>query len=228
MNDNDLERRLRAETGPRERGYVPAQLPASPESPPSPSRPTRIVRVAVLVGAVAAGALAVAVASALINGNAPEGGVGVGGTPTPTASGSPHQPTDCQPVDVALTAEPWGGAAGSRGTVVTVALADGRYPCVIQRHVGATVADADGENLVAAYVRMIYEPVVLSPGERYTVGVTWSNWCGGDVVEPVSLALESGGVGFPVDVPGGADPVPPCLGENAPSALNTTGLQPAE
>ena len=27
MNDNDLERRLRAESGPREQGYVAAELP---------------------------------------------------------------------------------------------------------------------------------------------------------------------------------------------------------
>jgi hypothetical protein len=111
--------------------------------------------------------------------------------------------------------------------VVTIQLADGRYPCIVQRNIGASIDDANGTTLVSAVVLMIYDPVVLNPGDEFTVGVAWSNWCAGTVAEPVSLALSSGGVELPVDVPDGTDPVPPCLGENMPSDLTVTGLQPA-
>jgi hypothetical protein len=185
------------------------------------------MRGALVLGTVAAGVLAVLVASALISPDAPSGGVGAGGeqTATPSASTSPRQPGDCQPADLVLAAEPWGGAAGSRGTVVTITLVDGRYPCLVQRAVGGSIRDANGTILVSAVVPLIYDPVVVNPGDAFDVGVSWSNWCEGSVAEPVSLSISSGGIEFPVDVPGGADPVPPCLGENQPTNLNVTGLQ---
>ena len=224
MNDNDLERRLRTESGPREGGYVPSQLPSTIDPPPSRGA-SRTLRAAVLVGAVAAGALAVAAVSALIDGGSPDGGVGSGTTATPSASASPFEPADCQPLDLQLAAEPWTGAAGSRGTVVAITLADGRYPCILQQHVGAEIADAEGTVLTSAVIPMIYAPVQLDPAAEFTVGVSWSNWCDAEVAEPVSLAIVSGGVYFPVEVPDGADPVPPCLGENMPTTLNVTELQ---
>ena len=228
MNDNDLERRLRAESGPREQGYLAVPLPEAFGSLPAAPRRGRAKRGVLVVGAVAAGVLAVAAVSALMTPGT-QNDVGAGGdeTATPVASTSPRQPTDCQAMDVALTAEPWGGAAGSRGTVVTVRLVDGRYPCIVQRHIGASIQDANGTTLVSAVVPMIYDPVVLNPGDQFSVGVAWSNWCDGTVAEPVSLALASGGEEFPVDVPGGTDPVPPCLGEDMPSDLTVTRLEPA-
>src|SRR6187402_722919 len=124
MNDNDLERRLRAETGPREQGYAPSQLPETPDAAPGAPRRSHFMRGALVLGTVAAGVLAVLAASALMSPGAPNGGVGAGGTSTSEATASPREPAACQPMDLELTAEPWGGAAGSRGTVVTISLAD--------------------------------------------------------------------------------------------------------
>ena len=230
MNDNDLERRLRSESGPREEGYRAVPLPDAPGEQPGRPHPNRLLRAGLVIATVGAGVLAVAAASALLTPGQPNQGVGEGATltPSPSPSASPSAPADCQPVDLALTAEPWGGAAGSRGTVVTVSLADGRYPCIVQRNVAATIRDADGTALVSAVVDMIYDPVVLDPGDEYTVGVAWSNWCDGSAAEPVTLVLSSGAVEFPLDVPAGADPVPPCMGENAESTLSVTQLQPAD
>ena len=229
MSNDDLERRLRTESGPREQGYAPTPLPDAPGALPPARRPRRAMQGALVLATVGAGVLAVAAVSALMSPGAPGGGVGEGGDPTvtPVATTSPRLPTDCQPADLELTAEPWGGAAGSRGTVVTIGLADGRYPCIVQRHIGGAIADANGETLVAAVVPLIYDPVLIEPDSAFTVGVSWTNWCGAEVARPVSLTL-----GFspplPVEVPAGTDPVPPCMGENAESALNVTQVQPAD
>jgi Protein of unknown function (DUF4232) len=222
MSDNDLERRLRAESGPREQGYVESELPASFEPQ---ARPSRLMRTAILTGAVSAGVLAVVVGSAILaGGGVPDNGAGAVATPTPTYGASNPEPVACQPMDVVLSAEPWGGAAGSRGTVITVTLADGRYPCTLQRYSSARITDADGEELVSAAVPRA-DDLILRAGDVLSMGVAWSNWCGPEVVGPVSLALVSGGVDFEVDVPGGAAPIPPCLGENAPSGLSVTELR---
>jgi hypothetical protein len=227
MNDNDLERRLRSETGPREGGYRAVPLPDAPDSPARASKGGRLMQAGLVLATVGAGVVAVLAASALMSPDAPNGGVGAGGTSTPQATATPREPAACQPADLGLTAEPWGGAAGSRGTVVTISLADGRYACYLQRHIGGEIWDADGKPLVGAYVPAIYDPVPVNPNDVFTVGVSWSNWCGDDVAEPVALRLSSDRAAFPVEVPDGADPVPPCMGENQDSTLNVTELQPA-
>lgn len=225
MNDNDLERRLRSESGPREDGYVASQLPASLE-PAVP--PSRVMRTAILAGAVVAGVLAVVVGSAMLSdGGVPENGVGAGETATPAATASPPEPTYCQPMDVELTAEPWGGAAGSRGTVVTVTLAENRYPCTIERNAYVGIFDAEGSVLISTEEEGPTDPILLRPADALVMGVSWSNWCAPDVPRPIRLVLYSLGSTFPVDVPVGADPLPPCMGEGQPS-LNVTGFQPAD
>ncbi len=220
MNDNDLERRLRAESGPREEGYLPSQLPATLDSG-TDRRPSRAMRLAVLVPAVVAGVAVVAVAAALINGSGPDG---VGAGPTPTAMPSPtqHEPAVCQPNDVEFTAEPWGGAAGSRGTVVTVGLADGRYPCLFAALPGARI-EAQGATLVESEARGTSPTNVLEDGTSAEFSVTWSNWCG-EPSDSTNLVVVSGGIDFPVAVPNGIGAMPPCMGENSPSTLSVTDL----
>ena len=120
MSDNDLERRLRSESGPREQGYAPSPLPEAPDAAAGAPRRGGMMRGALVLGTVAAGVLAVLAASALMSPGAPNGGVGAGETSTPRATASPPEPAACQPIDLEMVAEPWGGAAGSRGTVVTI------------------------------------------------------------------------------------------------------------
>jgi hypothetical protein len=104
---------------------------------------------------------------------------------------------------------------------------DGRYPCYLERHLGGQITNSNGEPLVAADVILISQPVLIQPGEVFTLGVSWSNWCG-DLAGGFNLVLVSGDIEYPVDVPEGIGPVPPCLGENEPSVLNVTDLQPAD
>ncbi|HEY8179750.1 MAG TPA: DUF4232 domain-containing protein [Candidatus Limnocylindria bacterium] len=223
MNDNDLEQQLRTQTGPREGGYVPSQLPATLDSGPD-RRPSRALHLAVLVPAVVAGVAVVAVAAALLTGGGP-GGVGSGSSPTQPASSTPPEVTHCQPADVAFEAEAWGGAAGSRGTVVTVRLADGRYPCLFSPVPGARI-EAQGATLVESAAAGADAMYTLETGMQARFSVTWSNWCG-KAFDSVNLVVVSGGVDHPVEVPPGIGAMPPCMGENTPSTLSVTDLSSA-
>lgn len=227
MTNDDLERQLRSQRGPREDGYLPTNLPASLEHErPGGTQPSRLVRIGAFAGVAAAAALAVALLGGVFSGDTP--GVGSGTSDEPSPSDVAHA-SACGPADVALTGEAWGGAAGSRGTNVTVALATGRYTCMLGEIVEARITDASGVTLVTTQPASQVSGLVLlaSGGQSYTVGVAWSNWCGTPVAEPVTLALRFDGWAVPgeVTIPsGGTDPVPPCNGGPV-SNLSVTGLQ---
>jgi hypothetical protein len=228
MNDNDLERDLRSQRGPREEGYTPAVLPMTrEEAPVRASGVSRLPRAAMFAGVAVAGALAVALVAGIFSG--PGSDVG-SGSASPSAAASAPAVAVCAPApaDVTFSAEPWGGAAGSRGTTVTVTLADGRYPCALGGRVAALISDANGTLLVSGQSAAVGS-VDLEPNTAFTLGVAWSNWCGNDPAAPVSLSLKIEGwtSAVPVSVPAGANPVPPCNGAGAPSSLSVTALEPA-
>jgi Domain of unknown function (DUF4232) len=240
MNENDLERELRSQRGPREEGYVPAHLPVTLEEAPLPGRrPARLPRVAMLVAAGAAGALAVAIAAGFFSGPGPIPEVGAGSeSPSAAQSAAAQSATalpTCGLADVSFIAEPWGAAAGSRGTTVYVTLAAGRQPCTLSHSydVTAEIRDANGELLVSGTSPTFRPPPIptidLEPGAAYISGIAWSNWCGDDPAAPVRLSLElvARFAAVAVDVPAGVNPVPPCNGVGQPSSLSVTSLQPA-
>lgn len=234
MGHDDLERRLRTERGPREAGYAPADLPATIEQRERPRRAASVMRVGLLAGAAVAALLAVAIVSGLgRGGNANVGGVG-SGSPTASPSSALATPTPvastggaCAAGDVVSTAEPWGGAAGGRGTIVTVTLADGAAACDVATGPRGRMVDGSGAQLVVSDVA-VTGTTRLEPGARYTVGVEWSNWCQSAPAGPVGLELQLDGSSWmPVAVSGGADPVPPCNGTD-PTSLSVTELQAAQ
>ena len=229
MNDDELERALRSQQGPREAGYAPTPLPSTLEPGRSPG-PSRLMRLGILVPAAVAGALAVAVAGSLLSGTAPGPG-GTSGSSQPTASTSASGAVaPCAPADVTFSAEQWGGAPGSHGTVVTVTLAPGRASCTLATAVVGQIADADGKALVRGESDVSGRTVALDAGAAFTIGVQWSNWCGDVLAAPVQLSMSlSGwdGAWTPISVPvAGTDPVPQCNGAGQPSSLSLTELQP--
>ena len=130
-----------------------------------------------------------------------------------------------------MTAEPWGGAAGSRGTVVTLSLASGRQACMLGKGLAAEMLDANGSVLVTTAAAETGESVSLAPGASFTIGISWSNWCASAPAAPVTLSLKMSGWASFVAVPvpsGGADPVPPCMGSTEPTVLSWTGLEPQQ
>jgi hypothetical protein len=227
MNDNDLERDLRSQRGQREEGYTPAVLPMTPDGGHIPaSGLSRLPRAAMFGGVAVAGALAVAVVAGIFSGSGPDVG---SGSPSPSAGASTPAVVACGPGDVAVTAEPWGGAAGSVGTVVTIRLLDGRDPCAIDGRLAASIADANGNVLVSARTSSP-SSASLDANTAFTVGVAWSNWCAGQLATPVTLSLRIDGwaSGADVQVPGGPDRSLPCSGAGQPSSLSVTDLQPAQ
>ena len=233
MNDNDLERELRSQRGPREAGYNPTTLPMALEEGPAPgAKPSRLGRAGLFVGVGVAGALAVAVIVGVLSGPGSGPDVGSGNSTEPSPSDALSAPA-CGPADVTLTGEPWGGAAGSRGTTVTVRLASGRYNCTLAPVTGAQITGGGsvgvGVGSEIASGADLGPSVPLGADTAYTVGVTWSNWCGASVSEPVTLALTFHGWPAPRQVEiadGGIDPVPPCSG-GGETSVSVTDLQPA-
>ena len=229
MNDNELERDLRSQRGPREGSYTPAVLPMTLDGAPGPTaKPSRLGRAGLLVGVGAAGALAVAAAAAILAG--PGAGPEVGaGSESPSAEATAALAGDCGTLDVAFTAEPWGGAAGSRGTVVFMSLAAGRYACHLTVPIVATITDAGGTVLVSGGTASVGGSVELVPGARFQLGIRWSNWSGADVAEPVTLSLAATGWASPVavDVPSGGIGRPPCSGTAEVTSLSLTELEAA-
>jgi uncharacterized protein DUF4232 len=238
MNDQDLERDLRTQRGPREEGYAPVRLPMALGEAPVAGRETpRLPRAAMLVAAGLAGALVVAIVAGAFSGSGPGVGATDSASPSADTSTSPSAAAStpasgggaCGPQDVTLTAEPWGGAAGSRGTVVTLTLAGGHQACTLGKGLAAEMADANGSVLVTTAATEPGGLVALEPGASFTVGITWSNWCGTAPAAPVTLQLKMSGWEAFVAVPvptGGADPVPPCLGSTEPTVLSWSGLEP--
>jgi len=236
MNDNDLERDLRSQRGPREEGYTPAVLPMTLEDRATAAPvPSRLGRASLLVAVAAAGALVAAVVAGVLSGPGPGPEVGAG-SESPTASESQSAtesdpgPGLCGIADVEFSAEPWSGAAGSRGTVVTISLADGRYPCAVAAQVAAQLSDANGSALVSGQSAPILPaPDLLGPGSAVTLAVKWSNWCLEVPAMPVRLSIRL--FGWPsaieVPVPEGPDTAPPpCNDESLPPSLSVTNPQP--
>lgn len=228
MNE-EIERRLQSERGPREEGYAPILLPASLDAGRQGDwRGSRLLSAATLVGVAAAGVLAVIFVGGILSGPGPDIGGRVSAAPSPAASGGGGT---CEQSDITFTAEPWGGAAGSRGTTITIALAPERPACRLSRLVSVQIEDANGNVLVGMVSLVAGGPVLLEPGAAYAGGAAWSNWCAGAPASPVTLAVRLGSwppVWVPVDVPaGGVSPVPPCSGQG-PSLLggSTFELQP--
>ena len=230
MNEKELERRLRTERGPRDEGYHPAALPETLGQARAEPGPSGLTRLALLVPAAVAGVIAVALVAGSLSGRGPLD-PGDQSSPTPSAgASSADAPIACRIQDLAFSAEPWTAGAGSRGTVVSVRLADGRSPCETDTWAGGSISDEQGTVLVtAAKTLQERHAVVIQPGKTYTIGVAWSNWCTAPPAMPVSLSIQQGMMqSVVVSTPEpGADPVPPCLGENQPTNLSVTDLQPA-
>lgn len=229
MNNDDLERQLRAQAGPREVGYQPTVLPATLEAEPRRSRPLSASRMALVGAAVLAGA-ALAIALTRVPQPAPSG-VGAGGSPgpSPTVRATPTQPepATCVAGDFAWSTDPWGGAAGSRGTNVLLRGVTSLTGCLIAGDVSVQIRDANGQVLVSATTT---SHLRSTAGDVFEIGIAWSNWCGQDPAAPLTAALQLPGdaTEVPLVAPGDAGiPVPPCNGEGQPSNLSVTEIQPS-
>jgi Domain of unknown function (DUF4232) len=256
MNGDRIEHSLRGR-GPREHGADLAPLPASITEARAQlgiigrhRRLPLVARAVATVGAAAAGVILAALAGTWLLGGFQPGGTGgsvsvssptattpsLQVTPTPQATMAPTpqataQPspavTACLASSLHASAQPWGGAAGSRGTTLTVTNS-GTVTCTLHGRPGASIADASGAVLVStAEAATPSDPVMrLAPGQSAITSVVWSNWCGTTPSAPMQVTLVIGGQTLAVEADASAPAVlvPPCLG-SAASSLSTIAFQ---
>jgi hypothetical protein len=225
MNDTDLEQRLRSQAGPREKGYVLASLPTSIDSPRASRRGGTVFGMAVLIPAVAAGVVAVAIGAAALS-QPPRG---LGTSESPTASPSVDVTGVCRPGELVAAAEDWGGAAGSRGTVVTIEILRRGGDCRVDEPFTVTIRTTTGVTLAeGASPAGPSEGILIGQwaGDA-RVGVSWSNWCDDPIRGDVVIALEFRHAGEVVVKPGGprGSEIPPCMGDGLPPTISITALE---
>ena len=220
MNRDQIERALR-DPGPREAGYVeqPLRLGSPPERGSLLQTTFRIAS----FGAVAVAGAAVALLltrGSLFAPTAPGAG-----TTTPTATPASANRA-CSNTDLAWTADPWGGAAGSRGTTVTIRGVSSLIGCRIVGSAGLVLRDANGAVLVQGMSAA--SAVDVKAGSLFRMGIMWSNWCGSAPASPLtlSLTLPGGEAAAPLPVPGTIDGEF-CNGPGQASSLTGTDFQPA-
>jgi hypothetical protein len=137
-------------------------------------------------------------------------------------------PAKCRGADFAVSTDPWGGAAGSRGTIVVLRVVDSVTACRIGGALDGQITDPAGSVLVEARSDPTLASTVTA-GTQLEIGVAWSNWCGPEPTRPLelSIVLPGDAAPFPLVPPPGTEIlVPPCLGEGQPSSLSITSLQP--
>jgi hypothetical protein len=244
MNDNDLERRLRSESGPREQGYLPSQLPAELEQPARTSR-RAMGRGAALLGAGIAGLAAVAlaaVASGLVSGPPNIGAESSTPSASPSFTDRVPSPTTaatvspepsavasrlCRSAEIGMDIESWDGAAGSRGTVVTV-YGDN---CQVQQPFDVAIQTDTGDVLASGRSpEEVTQGIFLDAEQGHRIGVHWSNFCGdvdfGQVAVVFSFPGTEGLLMVAPEVTAGQ--LPPCMEPNAPPSVSATDIQPVQ
>ena len=231
MKNDRIERALRS-PGPREQGYQPSALPlTAADARRGPAHRSRLT----LAGAFQVGAWAVAtglvIAFLLSRGATPPVGnsVPVPGTtpatasPTPTPSASPGPLAGCRAGDFAWSSDPWGGAAGSRGTNVLLRTVDSAPTCEIRGKAKVVIRDGNGRALISTSGGG-NSTLSVKAGALLEIGISWSNWCGADPARPLSASLRLPGdaTEVPLAAPPGVDGTPPCNGPGQPSSLSVT------
>jgi hypothetical protein len=144
----------------------------------------------------------------------------------PTTVTSPGAPA-CASADIKATGGPWGGAAGSRGTDVSVQNV-GASSCLLPARPSVSLVDPAGTALLASEPAPQGGGQTIGPGETLGFSLVFSNWCDQSVSLPLSLrlALADGAVEIDSLSVATADELPPCNGPGQPAALSTIEWQP--
>jgi hypothetical protein len=137
--------------------------------------------------------------------------------PTPAASGPAT--AACSAADLKVSHGLVEGTAGSRDTEVVLVTA---ARCVLPAWPTFGLRDAAGRGLVAGAPGGSGE-AVIAPGGSYASEVQFSNWCGAEQTDPLTLVLQVGGES--IAVTGGPFPeegdMPPCTATGLPMLSGT-------
>jgi uncharacterized protein DUF4232 len=158
---------------------------------------------------------------------------GCAATLSPSPSGPPNPSVassgaaaSCTAADVQATGGPWGGAAGSRGADVTVAV-KGTTACLLPPRPVVAIIDATGAVVLQAKPVVAVSQPPLAVGRSASFSMMFSNWCDPAPKLPLRPVLvvgsgevEIGGLSLTT-----ADALPPCNGPGQPASLSATDWQ---
>ena len=228
MNRDQIQRSLR-QPGPLEQGYQPVAIPADLADARRRRGPNGRLMAVGQLGMVAAAVVAGAAIAVVLTRLPAPGGNGAGaGVPTPSTAASHTQTAAaCRAEDFAWSTDPWGGAAGSRGTTVLARGVTSLAGCEIRGSATLVLSDGNGHTLLSATSPA--STVSVGAGTLLEIGISWSNWCAADPAAPLALSLTLPGDtnSVPLVASAGGIQVPPCNGQGQPSVLNATDFQPS-
>jgi hypothetical protein len=149
-------------------------------------------------------------------------------SPSAAASASPSaSPAEvpCASTDVRATGGPWGGAAGSRGSDITVEN-QGPAACLLPAGPAIALVDNTGTVLLTTPAQAGSGPSV-SPGGSTGFSLLFGNWCAQGLYLPLHfrLALAGDAVDIGNLAVSSADELPPCNGPGQPATLSATPWQ---
>ena len=129
--------------------------------------------------------------------------------------------------DIQATGGAWGGAAGSRGSDITL---ENHGPAACLLPAGPTIAllDQGGTVLLTTPARAGSGPS-LAPNGQIGFSLVLGNWCDQSVALPLHfrLALAGDAVDIGSLLISTTDELPPCNGPGQPADLSTTDWQPS-
>ena len=125
-----------------------------------------------------------------------------------------------------MTGGPWGGAAGSRGTDVTVE-SKSVSACQLPASPAVVALDAGGAVVAQGKFGAVGSGPELQPGGHEKFSLEFSNWCNQNVRLPMHFALRlaTGSTEIAQAAITSVDELPPCNGPGQPVSLSTTAWE---
>jgi Protein of unknown function (DUF4232) len=132
----------------------------------------------------------------------------------------------CGTSDIAATAGPIGGAAGSRGADVEVKTS-GPASCQLPEFPAIAVVDQTGAVLLQSPLPLTADGPVISSSDSFTFSFQLSNWCDQSTKLPLHVALVvASGLADVGGLSMAAGDLPPCNGPGQPATVSATEWAP--
>jgi len=126
----------------------------------------------------------------------------------------------CVVTDLAVAADPWGAAAGSRGADVAVQN-QGGASCSLPSGPSVAILDDSGGTVLEGSADAVSDGLTLVPGASASFTILFSNWCDETVALPLHVVLRVGDEGLQIPTLDlAAGDLPPCNGPDQPPSLS--------
>jgi hypothetical protein len=151
-------------------------------------------------------------------------------SPQPSSAAPSESPVEaaCAAAGIVATGGPWGGAAGSRGSDVTVRNA-GTAACLLPAAPTIALVDPAGAVVLTNAPARAGTGPSLAPDGTIGFSFEFGNWCDQQVSLPlhVSLALATETIDVANLSVATTDELPPCNGPGQPASISATDWEPS-